>query len=326
MKRLTAFALALCLVLSAMPPAAQSQQSGKLPRIGILMSGTPASHKHFVDWFRQGLSELGYVEGKNFVAVNRWAMGKRKRLRALAKELIKDKVDVIVINGSTSIKTVMKVTRTVPIVVGMSGLLPRVVTSLARPGGNITGSTYDSKTLGPKRLGLLREAVPGARRVAYLFLPSTKNMIANVKQVETVGKGLGIKIQLSQVRTLEDIESAFKSMVKERADALMIRRSGLTITHRKRLAALAITNKLPTMCDQGQFARAGCLITYTPDLQDMMRRAAVFVDKILKGAKPADLPVEVVTRHRLVVNLKTAKALGVTLPPSILLQASEVIE
>jgi putative ABC transport system substrate-binding protein len=313
-------------VLLFAPLVAQAQQVGKVPRIGILMSGSPASHKHFVDWFRQGLRDLGYVEGKNFVAVNRWAMGKRKRLPWLVKELIKDKVDVIVINGSSSIKAALKVTRTVPIVVGFSSLLARSVTSLARPGGNITGSTYDAGTLGPKRLGLLREAVPGARRVTFLFVPSTKNVFENVKGMETAGKGLGIKVQPLGVRTLGEIESAFISMVKERADALIIRRSSVTNIYRKRLAALAITNKLPTMCDQEPFARAGCLMTYTPDHQHTMRRAAAFVDKILKGAKPAELPVEMATRYNLVVNLKTAKALGIRLPPSILLQANEVIE
>ena len=208
----------------------------------------------------------------------------------------------------------------------MSGLLFRSIPNLARPSGNITGSTYDPSALDPKRLGLLKAALPGARRFAYLFLPSTKNVLKNAKEVEASAKTLGVKFQAFKARTPEDIESAFKSMVKERTDALMIRRSGLTISHRKRLAHLAIKNKLPTVCDTGPFARAGCLLTYTPDLKSMMRRAAVFVDKILKGRKPADLPIEVVNRHRLVVNLKTAKALGITLPPSILLQATEVIE
>jgi putative ABC transport system substrate-binding protein len=326
MKHSIAIVTSLALVLLAFTQPAAARQVGKLPRIGILMVGSPSSYGKTVDWFRQGLRDLGYVEGKNFVAVNRWAMGKRERLAALAKDLIKDKVDVIVINGNSSIKAVLNVTRTVPIVVGSAGNLPKYVTSLARPGGNITGSTYDSRALGTKRLALLKDAFPGAQRVAYLFLRSDKNILGDLKRLETAANARGIKIQPLHVRIPGDIESAFASIVNGRADALFIRQSGPTIHHRKRLAALAITKKLPTMCEHASFARAGCLMTYTRDLRQMMRRAAVFVDKILKGAKPADLPVEVATRYNLVVNLKTAKALGITLPPSILLQATKVIE
>ena len=323
-RRIACFVAALAVLASAHPAAAQ--QEGKVPRIGILMVGSPSSNAQTVNWFRQGLSNLGYVEGENFVAVNRWAMGKRKRLPALTKELIKDKVDVIVINGNSSIKAVLKVTRTIPIVVGSAGNLAKYVTSLARPGGNITGSTYDSRALGTKRLALLKDALPGAQRVAYLFLRSDKNILGDLKRIETAANARGIKIQPLHVRNPGDIESAFVSMVKERADALFIRQSGPTMFHRKRLAALAITKKLPTMCEHASFARAGCLMTYTRDLRQMMRRAAVFVNKILKGAKPADLPVEVATRYKLVVNLKIAKVLGITLSPSVLLQATEVIE
>ncbi len=317
-------ATVVCLVFA--PLVAHAQQSGKFPRIGILMNGSPASHKHFVDWFLQGLRDLGYVEGENFVAVNRWAMGKPKRLPALANELIKDKVDVIVINGSSSIRAVLKVTRTIPIVVGSAGNLDKYVTSLARPGGNITGSTYNSRTLGTKRLALLKEALPGAQRIAYLFLRSDKRTLGDLKRIETVGKPLGIRIQPLQVRSLGEIESAFVSMVKERADALIINNNGFTILHRKRLAAVAIAKKLPTICEQAQFVHAGCLMSYARDLQHMMHRAAAFVDRILKGTKPADLPVEMPTRYKLVVNLKTAEALGIKMPSSILLQATKVIE
>jgi len=318
--------LAITFAILAVTQPAYAQQPGKLPRIGILMSGSPASYKYIVDWFIEGLSDLGYVEGRNYVAVNRWAMGKQKRLPALAKELIKEKVDVIVINGTSSIKAVLKVTRTVPIVVGSSGILPKFITSLARPGGNITGLTYDSRALGTKRLALLKEAVPGAQRVAWLFLRSDKNILGDLKRLETAATARGIKIKPLHVRTPGEIESAFVSMVKERADALFIRQSGPTIFHRKRLVALAIAKKLPTMCEHVTFVHAGCLITYSRDLRHMMRRAATYVDKIIKGAKPGDLPVEVATKYDLIVNLKTAKAIGITLPPSILLQATKVIE
>lgn len=323
-RKITFIALVSALFLVAQPVCAQ--QAEKLHRVGILMSGTPSSHKFFVDWFREGLSELGYQEGKNLVILNRWAMGKRKRLPLLMEELNKAKVEVIVINGSRSVRAAEKTPRAVPIVVGLSGRLFRSIPNFARPSGNITGSTYDPSALDPKRLALLKEALPNARRFAYLYLPSTKNVIKDVQKVEASAKTLGVELQLHSVRTPEDIEGAFKSMVQERVDALMIRRSGLTIAYREKLAQLAIKNKLPAVCDMGQFAQAGCLLTYTPDQRSMMRRAAVFVDKILKGSKPAELPIEVVTRHRMVVNLKTAKALGLTLPPSILLQATEVIE
>jgi putative ABC transport system substrate-binding protein len=323
-RKITFISLAVALLVFAQPGFAQ--KAGQLHRIGVLMSGTPVSHKFFVDWFREGLSELGYREGKNFVMLNRWAMGKSKRLPALIEELVKAKVDVIVINGSRSVRAAEKLRSTVPVVVGNSTRLFTSIPNLSRPNGNITGSTYDPAALDPKRLALLKEAVPNARRFAYLFLPSTKNVMKNAKEVAASAKKLGGAFQAYEARTSPDMEGAFASMVKQRADALMIRRSGLTIAHRKRLAELAIQHKLPTICDMGQFAQAGCLLTYTPDLRSMMRRAAVFVDKILKGRKPADLPIEVVTRHRMVINLQTAKALGLTLPSSILLQATEVIE
>lgn len=324
LRKITFIALTFSLLAFAQPGYAQ--KPGQLHRIGVLMSGTPVSHKFFVDWFREGLSALGYQEGKNFVMLPRWAMGESKRLPALMKELVEAKVDVIVINGSRSVRAAEKLRSTVPVVVGNSTRLFTSIPNLSRPNGNITGSTYDPTALDPKRLALLKEAVPNARNFAYLFLPSTKNVMKNSKEVAASAKTLGLKFHAFKVRTPTDIESAVETMRKERADALMIRRSGLTIAHRKRLATLAIKHKLPTVCDMGRFAQAGCLLTYTPDLQSMMRRAAVFVDKILKGRKPADLPIEVVTRHRMVVNLKTAKALGITLPPSILLQANEVIE
>ena len=323
-KKITILAITFAFLAFAYP--ATAQQAGKVPRIGILMSGSPANYKYIVDWFIEGLRDLGYVEGRNYVAVNRWAMGKQKRLSALAKELIKEKVDVIVINGTSSIRAVLKVTKTVPIVVGSSGILPKFVTSLARPGGNITGLTYDSRTLGTKRLALLKEAVPGAQRVAWLFLRSDKNILGDLERLETAAAARGIKIKSFQVRTPGEIESVFVSMVNDRADALFIRQSGPTIFHRKRLAALAITKKLPTMCEHVTFASAGCLMTYTRDLRHMMRRAATYVDRILNGSKPGDLPVEVAARYKLMVNLKTARALGITLPPSILLQATDVIE
>ncbi|MDX1485333.1 MAG: ABC transporter substrate-binding protein [Alphaproteobacteria bacterium] len=324
LRKITFIALAVALLAFAQPGFAQ--KTGKLHRIGVLMSGTPASHKFFVNWFREGLSDLGYREGKNYVMLNRWAMGKSKRLPVLMKELVRAKVDVIVINGSRSVRAAEKLRSPVPVVVGLSGRLFTTIPNFSRPNGNITGSTYDPQALDPKRLALLKESLPKARRFAYLFMPHTKNVIKDVEVVEASAEKLRVALQAHRVENLRDIEGAFASMAKQRVDAMIIRRSGLTIAHRMRLAELAIQHKLPTLCDTGQFAEAGCLLTYTPDLRSMMRRAAVFVDKILKGRKPADLPIDVVTRHKMVINLKTAKALGIILPSSILLQATEVIE
>jgi putative ABC transport system substrate-binding protein len=284
-----------------------------------------------VDWFRQGLRYLGYVEGRNYVFVSRWAMGKGKRMPKLAAELVEAKVDVILVNGHRVLSAVGKTTRTIPIVVGSAANLAKhtnFVASLARPGGNVTGSTFDGSALNGKRLGLLKEAMPGARRVAFLIFRSirSKKALRDLKRTEAAGKALGLKILPLRVQTLGETEDAFVSMVNELADALIINTSSLANSHRKQLTALAITKKLPTMCEQASFAHAGCLMAYSIDRTHTMLRAAVFVDKILKGAKPANLPVEMATRYKLVVNLKTAKALGITLPPSILLQATDVIE
>ncbi len=319
---------ALLAITSAILTVAQpcyAQQVGKVARIGTLFSGSPATHGHNVDWIRQGLRDLGHVEGRSYVFVPRWAMGKRKRLPALAKELVKAKVDVIVLNGGGSIRAALNATRVIPIIVGSAGNLARNVTSLAKPGGNITGSTYNVSALNGKRLGLLRETLPGARQVAFLFAPLAR-ALRDLKRIKSASKGLGIKVQPLQVQTLEEIEDAFVSMSSERTDFLIINLHAFTNFHRKRLAALAIKHKLPTMCERGSFAEAGCLMAYSADRKHMMRRAAAFVDRIIKGASPADLPVEIATRYKFVVNLKTAKAIGITLPASILLQATDVIE
>ncbi len=325
-KAISVFAVAFAVFVFTQPVYAQ--QAGKLYRIGTLFSGSPASHGRYVDWFRQGLRVLGYVEGRNYVFVSRWGMGKRKRMAALAAELARAKVDVILVNGRPSLRAVGKATQTIPIVVGIVADLVKfqgLVASLARPGGNVTGSTFNASALSGKRLGLLREALPSARRVAFLY-SNLKRGLRDLKRTKTAGKALGLKILPLQVETLGEIERAIASMVKGRADALIFNTSSVINLHRKRLTALAITKKIPTMCEQEAFAHAGCLLAYSADRKHMMRRAAVFVDKIFKGAKPAELPVETATRYNMVVNLNTAKALGITLPPTILLQATDVIE
>ncbi len=323
-KQIGLIALALALLVFAQPVFAQ--KAGKPHRIGILMNGSPASHKFIVDWFREGLGRLGYVEGRDYSMVARWSMADRKRLPSLAEELIKENVDVLVTNGSPPVRAVLKVTGSVPIVVGSARNLGRFVKSLARPGGNITGSTYQSGTLWTKRLAILKESLPGVKRAAILFTRSDRKTLADFQRLESAAKNLGLQVQRLQARTLEDFENVFASINRSRVSALMITNSGLTFLHRNRLADLAIANKLPTMCEQTVFVRAGCLMSYSRDLKQMMHRAAAFVDKILKGAKPGDLPVEVATKYNFVINRRTAMALGLSIPSSVLLQATEVIE
>lgn len=316
---------ALAFALLVAPPNAQAQQVRKPARIGTLLSGSPATHGYFVDWLRQGFRDLGYVEGRSYVFVSRWAMGNRKNLPALAKDLVKDKVAVIVVNGSTSIRAAKKATQTIPIVVGASAKLFNYVGKPTVSRGNVTGSTYNNYALGTKRLALLKAALPKARRVAYLFTQRGAKSLA-LNGAESAGKVLGVEIEAVGIRAVGKFESVFASMVNQRIDGLMIRNRAFLNFHRKRIAALAIKDKIPTMCERAHFARAGCLFGYSADREHMMRRAAHVIDRILKGAKPGDLPVEVATHYRFAVNLKTAKALGIRLPPSILLQANEVIE
>ena len=313
--------------LALAPMAAGAQQAEKVWRIGTLMNGSPATSGHHLEWYRQGLHDLGYVEGRNFVFVSRWAMGKRKRLPALAKELVEAKVDLILVSGGAPVRSAAKATKTIPIVVGSASGLGTwgFVATLARPGGNVTGSTAFDPGLDGKRLGLLREAVPGARRVAFLFFPNRLKR-KELKRTETAARTLGVKIQPLPVRSLGDIEGAFQAMAKERPDALIIPSANITNFNRKRIAELVIAHKLPTICAQPKIARIGCIIAYVPDRALMHRRAAIFLDKIFKGANPGDLPVERPTKYKLIVNLKLAKAIGITIPPSILLRATEVIE
>ncbi len=311
----------------AQPSAAEGAE--KVWRIGTLFSGSPSTHGHYVDWFRQGLGDLGYVEGQNYIFVSHWGMGKRKLIRRLAKQLVKDKVDVIFVNGGTVVRAVGKATRTIPIVVGSAGQLGSygLVASLARPGGNVTGSTAMSHDLAGKRLELLKKIVPGIRRVAYIFTGGRKKSVSKkLKQTKVGGRALGIKIKPFTVKSLEQLEGALAEIKATRLDAILTAGARVAFYHKKRVIGFANSMNVPVMCERVEMARAGCLMAYVPDRKHQMRRAAAFVDKILKGAKPGELPVERPTKFRLVINLKTAKALGITVPPSILLRATEVIK
>jgi len=303
----------------------EGQQLTKVFRIGVLVSGSASTHKSRIDAFRQGLREMSYVEGKNVVLEFRYAEGKGARFADLAAEMVRLKPDVIVVGGTGFTAAAKQATSTIPIVVGGAGDLvgSGLVASLARPGGNVTGSTDIAPDLSGKRLELLKEAIPKARRVAVLGGPSD---VDEIKQTEIAARAFAIKLQVVSVQAPDRFQDAFAAFKKGNADALVITQNSFNIFHSKQLLELAAKNKLPSMCEGSNFIEAGCLISYGPNQIYQYHRAATFVDKILKGAKPADLPVEQPTRFEMVVNMKNAKALGIKIPNSIMLRADKVIE
>lgn len=306
---------------------ALAQNTGKIWRIGTLTNGSPTTHGHYLRWLRQGLKDLGYVEDRDYVFISRWAKGKRKRLLPLAKELIAAKVDVIYVSGGTPTRMAAKATKTIPIVVGSASGLGSwgLIASLAKPGGNLTGSTAFVPGLQGKRLDLLRETVPGAHRIGFLYFPVKRGKDER-SRAEAAALRLGLVFKPFPVRTLEDIENAFLAMAKEPLDALMINSSNVNYFNRARVSELVRARSIPTICARQEIADTGCLLAYVPDRALMNRRAALFVDKILKGAAPGDLPVERPTKYNLIVNQKLAKSMGINVPASILLRATEVIE
>ena len=321
--------LTLALGILAAPLAADAQQAGKVFRIGYLAPGSPSSATGSLEAFRQGLRELGYVEGRNIVIEYRWAEGRHERLPDLAADLVRLKVDVIVAVATTPPHAAKKATTTIPIVmtnhadpVG-SGL----VASLARPGGNITGmaDTAGLEIFG-KQLELLKEAVPGVSRVAVIWNPTNQAHPLWLGEVKVAARSLRVQLQILEARGPDEFESAFAAMTRERAGALFVLRDAMFLLHRTRIAELAAKSRLPAMYGLRPNVEAGGLMFYGASLPDLIRRAATYVDKILKGAKPGDLPVEQPTRFELVVNLKTAKALGLTIPQSVLFRADKVIE
>lgn len=305
-----------------------AQQPTKVYRIGVLTSGSASTHKSRIDAFRQGLQELGYVEGKNIVLEYRYAEGKRERYADLAAEMVRLKPDVIVV-GSVGFTTAAKqATSTIPIVVGGAGDLvgSGLVASLARPGGNVTGSTDISPDLSGKRLELLKEAVPKMRRVAALWHDFAGSSDAEeIKQSEIAARALGISLHVISVQAPERFVDSFAAIKRGNADGLVILQGSFTNFHSKPLLELAAKHKLPSMCEGTNFIEAGCLISYGPDQIHGWHRAATFVDKILKGRTPADLPVEQPMKFELFINLKTAKQIGLTIPPILLARADRVI-
>ena len=315
--------------LVAAPLAAEAQQRGKVPRVGYLAgSRSDSQAERRLDAFRQGLRELGYVEGQNIIIEERWADEKVERLPNLAAELVQRTPDVIVSSGNAAVAALKQATQTIPIVVGVFGdpVGSGFIASLARPGGNITGLSNNAEEMNPKWLELLKEAVPRLSRVAVLWGPSTPSHHIIRQGIESTGQTLGVTAQFLEVGGRDDVTRAFIALTRARAGALIALPQAETNAHRRLIMDLAAKNRLPGMYPFRNFVEEGGLMSYGPNTLDMFRRAATYVDKILKGAKPADLPVEQPTKFELVINLKTAKALGLTIPPSLLQRADEVIQ
>ena len=318
-------------VLLAAPLAADAQQAGKVPRIGFLRTTSPSDRPHLLDAFRQGLRELGWVEGQNIVIGYRFAEGRLDRLPDLAAELVRLKVDLIVSGGTQGVTAAKNATETIPIVMIAGSADPvglGLIASLARPGGNITGVSYSVgglEILG-KQLELLKETVPKIRRMAILSNAANPIQPLAIRDVNVAARSLGVQLQLLEARGPNEFDAAFAAMATERVGALLVLSDTIFNSHRTRLADLAARSRLPAAYGVRESVEAGGLMSYGPSLRDLYRRSATFVDKILKGAKPADLPVEQPTKFELVINLKTAKALGLTIPPSLLGRADEVIQ
>jgi putative tryptophan/tyrosine transport system substrate-binding protein len=313
------------------PEAAGAQQTGKGYRIGFLGPANASSWARYIAALRQGLRELGYEEGRNLVIEYRWAEEDLDRLPELASELVSLKVDLIVTDGTPGSRAAKQATKTISIVMAAVGDPARsgLVASLARPGGNLTGNSIVEGDLIMKRLQLVREVIPNASRLGLLYVPGTQigaAAEAGARVVDDTAGSLGMQVHRFGIRELNDLASALATMVKERTDALIVRNDALLVVHYGEIARLAVQHRLPTVGSAEQFVEAGGLFAYGVNVVETYRHAAVYVDKILRGAKPADLPIEQPTKYVLVVNLKTAKALGITIPPSLLLRADEVIQ
>ena len=324
-RKITVFAL--CALLFTLCGFVDAQQAKKIPRIGFLAPGSSSSDSPRVDPFRQGLRELGYTEGQNIVIELRFAEGKSERLPALVADLIQLKVDVIVLSGTPAAQVAKQATTMIPIVMGTSAdpVGTGLVTSLARPGGNVTGLSTLGSDLSGKRLELLKEVVPGVSRIAVLSNPTNQSVPALLRETEVAAQSLGVQVQFLEARSPDELDKVFVA-IKERPRALMVVPDPMLFAQRKRLSDLAGENRLPTIAEWEEFVGAGGLMSYGPSFRAMFRRAAVFVDKILKGTKPADLPVEQPTKFEFIINLKTAKQIGVTIPPNVLARADRVIK
>ena len=322
------YRIALCTMLFALSFSAEAQQPTKIPRIGFLSGTSLSSTSARVEAFRQGLRELGYVEGKNIVIEWRWAEGKLDRLPALAAELVRLKVDIIVAAGPAATRPAKEATSTIPIVMGFENdpVGSGVVASLARPGGNITGLSTLAPELSGKRLELLKEIVPKLSRVAVFGNSHEPGNAQSLKEVELAAGAFGVKLQYLNVLSPKDIETAFRAASKGRADAVLMLQSPILLSQRIHVVELAVKNRLPATYPSSEFVQDGGLMSYGPSFTDLFRRAATYVDKILKGRTPADLPVEQPIKFELIINLKAAKQIGLTIPPNVVARAEKVIK
>jgi putative ABC transport system substrate-binding protein len=314
--------------LLAAPLASKAQQPGKVYRVGVLETTPVALNAANLDAFRLGLKELGYVEGRNLVIEYRSADGRPERFPALATELVRSKVDLILTRGTPAVIAAKNATPTIPIVMAASGdpLGTRVVTGLARPGANVTGLSALTPELSGKRLQLLKEAVPGIGRVAALLDMGNPTFAIQWQEIKAAALSMDFRPQLLDVRKAEDFGSAFDAAIKQRADGVIVGLGTLTQSNVGLVTDLAARRRLPSIYFSREFVDAGGFMAYGVSYPDLYRRAAKYVDKILQGAKPADLPIEQPTKYELVINLKAAKALGLTIPPSLLQRADEVME
>jgi putative ABC transport system substrate-binding protein len=323
--------LAVILIASLLPGplAAEAQPAGKVPRIGVLLTNSQSSASTRIEAFRQRLRERGYVEGQNIVIAYRYGDGKLDRLPKLAAELVGLNVDLIVTGGAPPTRAAQRATRTIPIVMTIVGdpIADGFIGSLSKPGGNITGLTQIAAELGGKRLELLKEAFPKVSRVAVLVDPASSAQGMIGRDTRMAAEALGVKLLSLELRGPNpDLEGAFRTAATERVGALLVAPGPAIALHTKRVVDLAAKSRLPAMYASSEFVDLGGLMSYAPSIPDLFRQAATYVDRILKGAKPVDLPVEQPTKFELVINLKTAKALRLAIPPSVLVRADRVIE
>jgi putative tryptophan/tyrosine transport system substrate-binding protein len=313
----------------ATPLAAKAQQPRAAPRVGFIEAGSLSANRHFLEAFRQGLRELGYVEGRNIVVEDRWADGRLERFPTLLEELIRLRVDLIVQASTPGAVAAKRATTTIPVVfwgvndpVGLG-----LVASLGRPGGNMTGLALAiEEGFAQKWLEMFKETVPTASQVAVLWNSDARGLERRAAELTTGAGRLGLNLKKLPIRSVDDLIEAFATMTKDRVNGVIVITDPLTLRHRVQIVQSAAKEGVPAVYGFGEFARAGGLMAYGPHVPDLARRAAVYVDRILKGTKPAELPVEQPTKFELVINLKTAKALGLTIPPSLLARADQVIE
>jgi len=320
-------AVVLALNFALVPLAARAQQPARPPTIEFLGASTPSAMRDMVAAFVARLHELGWMEGRNIAIEYQWAEGRTERFAEISSDFVRLKVDVIVTHGTAAVAAAKRATTVIPIVFASVGdpVGAGLVTSLARPGGNITGLSIQQSDAAPKRLELLREVVPRLRRLAIVANVDSRSSVLDMIEIRDRAGALGLRPFTIEIRSAEQIEPAIEAL-KGKADALYVVADPLFFTNRTKISARAMDLRLPTMCNFREYTAAGCFVSHGPNYLDLFRRAATYVDKILRGAKPADLPVEQPTKFELVINLKTAKALGLTIPQSVLVRADEIIE